>query len=65
MWIIVLVVVVVLAVAAMFALRRFGPARNPERLRQVDAKAADRLEQQIAQHQQYTQQGRNGTGGGF
>jgi len=65
MWIILLVVAVVLAVAAMFALRRFGPARNPERLRQVDAKAANRLEQQVAQHQQYMQQGRGGNAGGF
>jgi len=64
MWIIAVVVVVV-AVLAVIALRRFGPGRNPDRLRQVDAKAAARLEQQILQHQQYTQQGRNGSGGGF
>jgi type II secretory pathway pseudopilin PulG len=64
MWIIAVVVVLV-AVLAVIALRRFGPGRNPDRLRQVDAKAAARLEQQILQHQQYTQQGRNGSGGGF
>jgi hypothetical protein len=63
MWIIALVVV--LAVLAVIALRRFGPARNPDRLRRVDADAAARMEQQIAQHQQYMQQGRGGNAGGF
>jgi flagellar basal body-associated protein FliL len=64
MWIIALVVVVVLVLALLtvIALRGFGPGRNPDRLRQVDAKAAARMEQQIAQHQQYRQQG---NGGGF
>lgn len=65
MWIIALVAVLVLVLLAVVALRRFGPGRNPDRLRQVDAKAPARLEQQIAQHQLYTQQGRNGTGGPF
>jgi len=55
MWIIALVVV--LAVVAVIGLRRFGPMRNTERLRRTDPKAAARMEQQIAQHQQYVQQG--------
>jgi hypothetical protein len=63
MWIIALVVV--LAVLAVLALRRFGPMRNPDRLRRVDSKAAARMEQQIAEHQQYMQQARGGNAGGF
>jgi Tfp pilus assembly protein PilE len=65
MWIIAVVAVVVLALLSMIALSRFGPMRNPERLRRTDAKAAARMEQQIAQHQQYMQQGRGGNSGGF
>lgn len=64
MWI-TAVAVVVLAVAALIALHRFGPGRNPDRLRRIDPEAAARLDQQIAQHQQYTQQGRGGNAGGF
>jgi hypothetical protein len=63
MWII--AVVVVLALLCAVALRRFGPMRNPDRLRRVDSKAAARMDQQIAQHQQYMQQGRGGSAGGF
>jgi hypothetical protein len=55
MWII--AVVVVLALLGVVGLRRFGPMRSPDRLRQVDSKAAARLEQQVAEHQQYMQQG--------
>ena len=62
MWIIALVVV--LALACLVALRRYGPARNPDRLRRIDPEAAARMEQQIVQHQQY-QQGRNLGGSGF
>jgi hypothetical protein len=62
MWIIALVVV--LALACVVALRRYGPDRNPDRLRRIDPEAAARMEQQIIQHQQY-QQGRNLGGGGF
>ena len=64
MWI-AAVVAIVLVIACIVALRRFGPGRNPDRLRQVDSKAAARMEQQIAQHQQYMQQGRGGNAGGF
>lgn len=64
MWIIAVVVVVV-AVAALIALRRFGPGRNPDRLRRIDPAAAARHDAQIAQHQQFMQQGRGGSAGGF
>jgi hypothetical protein len=62
MWIIALAVV--LALACLVALRRYGPGRNPDRLRRIDPEAAARMEQQIAQHQQY-QQGRDMGSGGF
>jgi hypothetical protein len=65
MWIIAVVVVVVLALLCVVALRRFGPGRNPDRLRRTDPEAAARHDQQIAQHQQYMQQGRGGSAGGF
>jgi hypothetical protein len=64
MWIILLVVV--LAFAALIALRRFGAGRNPDRLRRIDPSAAARHDQQIAQHQQYMQNRNIGGGsGGF
>lgn len=63
MWIIALVVV--LAILAVIALRRFGPMRNTERLRRVDPTAAARHEQRQAEHQMYDQIGRGGSAGGF
>jgi hypothetical protein len=63
MWIIALMVV--LALLAVIALRRFGPMRNTERLRRTDPEAAARAEQRLAEHQAYNQIGRGGRSGGF